>query len=82
MHLTDFYFSLWFTINWNCDVINLSVTAPDIECKVFGMDKWLDKRKWRSIIANPCRTVDWLNIQKYQREYGNRIIILLWYLLH
>ena len=28
MHFTDCYFSLWFTISWNCDVISLSETSP------------------------------------------------------
>ena len=28
IHFTVFYFSSWFAISWNCDVISLSVTAP------------------------------------------------------
>ena len=50
MHFTDCYFSLWFTISWNCDVISLSETAPwniTPNLMVFSYDKVLIFRRFQ-----------------------------------
>ena len=56
MHLTEFYFSLWFTISWNCDVISLSETAPWNHKNLRYIKKgdlWLKLVKMRLILQYP-----------------------------